>query len=169
MVAIRYAPPVWLLIGGTTLAKMLRDRQTGELYGWNAAMSKLPNLEEFDPEDPAQAWTGPADISESNGPRDLPPTVVSDDPDAVVSAALARAAAQGKADANKLDVRTASIEQLNALTEDQLAELSQEEIAVIYERLESEPDVPIPGAASTSPEPAPSAAPEVVAAPKKKK
>lgn len=152
------------------MAKMLRDRQTGEVYGWNAAMSRLSNLEEFDPDDPEQAWTGPADIPESNGSRDLPPTAVSDDPDAVVSAALARAAAQGKADADKLDVRTASIEQLNALTEDQLAELSQEEISVIYARLESEPDVPIPATASTFHEPAPSsAAPEVVAAPKKKK
>jgi hypothetical protein len=113
------------------MAKRLRDKYTGEVYGWNFEMSKLHYLEEFDDDDPSQAWKGPPDDGNESNSNLLTQTVVGDNAEDVMKAALEGRAALS---AKKFDATTATLDDINALTEEQINNLSEEEFNILVIR-----------------------------------
>lgn len=106
--------------------KRLRDKNTGEVYGWNREMAKLAYLEEFDDEEEGSGWTGP---SPSDEPVTTLPTMglaaASEDPDEAVKAAIAAAA-----------VKSTPAPYVPP-TAEQLAAMSAEEISAEMEKLDA--------------------------------
>jgi hypothetical protein len=84
------------------MARYLRDRRTGEKYGWNFEMAKLPYMKEIDSDDddfdqdvPDPSYDDP-DAPKVTEPV-FPVAALEDDAAQTVKAAVDKAAAQGEA------------------------------------------------------------------------